>query len=117
MKSPGIRYKKGIKTVDDYIQSFPKGVASKLKTNRKIVKAEAPQAEEGISYHVPAYTLCGMLLSFGAYPNHIAIYPYPSATKTFQKELTHYKTGKGTIRFSLDKPLPILLIRKIVAFE
>ncbi len=108
---------KRFKTVDEYIKAQPKIVAQKLKILRSVIKISAKGATEVISYNMPAYKLNGILLYFAGYPSHIGFYPYPSATKALEKELSKYKTGKSTVRFPLDKPLPINLIKKIVAFR
>lgn len=111
------RYNKNIKTVDGYIKNFPKDIAVKLESIRKIVKKSAPQVEEKISYGMPGYKLGGMLVYFAAWKQHIALYAMPSGTKAFPKELAQYKTSKGTIQFPLDKKLPLGLIEKIVKFR
>ncbi len=106
--------KKGA-TVDAYIKGFPAKVSTRLKAIRKVIRTAAPKAEEKISYNIPAYKLNGVLIYFAAFPRHIGIYPFPSTVKAFQKAAAGYKTGKGSIQFPLDKPLPLPLIRKIVA--
>lgn len=111
------RYNKNLKTVDQYIKSFPKNVSVKLTAIRNIVKKYAPQAEEKISYGMPGYKLGGMLVYFAAWKNHVALYAMPSGTKAFEKELAKYETSKSTVQFPLDKPLPIALITKIVKFR
>ena len=112
-----MRMNKNIKTVDEYIRLFPKSVGAKLKTIRAIIKKAAPKAEEKISYGMPGYKLNDVLIYFAGYEHHIGLYPFPSAIKHFQKELVKYKTSKGTVQFSHDRPLPLLLIRKIVKFR
>lgn len=104
-------------TIDEYIQLFPKDVAARLQTIRKIVKKVAPDAQEVISYAMPAFKLNGLLLYFAAHTNHIGLYPYPSTMKKFQKELKQYKTAKSSIQFLNDKPLPLKLIEEIVKFR
>lgn len=83
---------------------------------RKTIKAMAPRAEERISYQLAAFRLDGrMLVAFGATPSHCAFYLMSSATlEAFRDALTGYDTGKGTIRFQPDKPLPVALMRKLV---
>jgi uncharacterized protein YdhG (YjbR/CyaY superfamily) len=81
-----------------------------------IIKA-APEAEETISYNMPAYKLHGSLVYFAAYSGHIGFYPTPSAIVEFAEELLKYPTAKGTVQFALDQPLPTALIRKIVKFR
>ena len=113
MKATSIKYK----TVDEYIAAFPASTKTILKEIRKTIKQAAPQAEELISYNMPSFTLQGRLVYYAGYKNHIGFYPISSAIKAFQKELSGYKTSKGTIQFSLDRPIPIGLITKIVKFR
>ena len=109
------RYAIRAKTVDAYIKAFPKPVASRLRAIRRIVKKEAKGAEELISYSIPAYKLNGMLIYFAGFAHHVSIYPYTSTmNKLGKKVLSAYQSGRGTLRFGNDKPLPLSLIRKIV---
>ena len=106
------------KTIDEYINSFPEEVRNRLQTLRQVIKEEAPEAEEAIKYRMPTFTLHGNLVYFAAWKNHIALYPITSAMEASMEELSTYKTsGKGTIQFPIDQPLPLPLIRKIVAFR
>jgi uncharacterized protein YdhG (YjbR/CyaY superfamily) len=105
------------KNVDEYISSFPTDIAKKLMQIRKIIKAAAPKAEEGISYRIAGYKYHGMLIFFAAFKNHISVYPAPRETEAFKKELAVYKSGKGTIQFPLDKPIPLNLVSNIVKFR
>jgi len=70
-----------------------------------------------ISYQIPTFILNGMLVSFAAYKKHIGLYPAPRGNEKFKKELSAYEGGKGTVRFSLDKPIPFDLISRIVKFR
>ena len=106
-----------INSVDDYIASFPKNVQSKLKTLRTLVKDLAPEATEKISYGIPSYHLNGRLIYFAAFKKHIGFYPMKSVIGQFKDELTAFDTSAGTIRFSLDKPLPQPLIRRIIRYR
>jgi uncharacterized protein YdhG (YjbR/CyaY superfamily) len=83
------------KTVDEYLSAFPAGTKAILKEFRKTIRQAAPQAEELISYNIPAFTLQGRLVYYAAFKNHIGFYPVSSAIKTFQKDLSGYKTSKG----------------------
>lgn len=103
--------------VDAYIKSFPKDVALKLQSIRGVVRKNAKDAEEVLSYHMPAYKLNGMLVYFAAFKNHIGFYPFSSAIKAFKKDLVKYKTSKGTVQFPFDHSLPLPLIRKIILFR
>jgi uncharacterized protein YdhG (YjbR/CyaY superfamily) len=104
-------------TIDTYIASFPKDVQAILQTLRKTIRASAPQAKECIKYGIPTFTLHGNLVHFGGYKHHIGFYLAPSGIEAFKKELSVYKTAKGSIQFPLDKPLPLALIKKIVALR
>ncbi len=109
--------KKTIKTVDEYIAVQPANVREKLERLRLTIKKAAPKAEEEISYMMPAYKFQGVLVYFGAYQNHIGFYPTGSGISAFKKELSVYEGSKGTVRFPIDKPLPLTLIKKIVRFR
>jgi uncharacterized protein YdhG (YjbR/CyaY superfamily) len=105
------------KTVNEYLAAFPAGTKAMLKEMRKTIKEAAPEAEEVISYNMPAFKLHGMLVYYAGYKAHIGFYPVSSAITAFKKELSGYEQSKGTIRFPLDEPLPLSLISKIVQFR
>jgi len=105
------------KTIDEYIAGFPPDVQEILQKVRTTIRRAAPQAQETISYQMPTFRLEGNLVHFAAFKNHIGLYPTPSGTERFRKELSSYETGKGSIRFPLDKPIPYDLIAKIVKFR
>lgn len=105
-------------SVDDYIAGSPEPARGLLKAMRAIIKAEAPQAEEKLSYGMPYYSLGGRLIYIGAFRDHVSLFPASrSAVEHFKAELAAYKTSAGTIQFPLDKPLPRPLIRKVVRFR
>ena len=104
--------------VDEYINSFPKELTPLLRQIRQVIKLAAPQADEAISYGMPAYKLKGKpLVYFAAFKTHIGFYATPTGHSEFSKELAHYKQGKGSVQFPLDKPMPLDLISNIVAFR
>ena len=103
--------------VDEYIAAFPTATQKLLKQIREIITNAAPDAEEVLSYHMPAYKLHGVLVYFAAYKNHIGFYPGASGIEQFKKEITAYKWAKGSVQFPLHQKLPIALITKIVAFR
>lgn len=106
------------KTVDDYIHSFPEVTSKLLETLRETIREEAPEATEAIKYGMPTFVLHGNLIYFAAWRKHISVYPITPAMEASLDELAEYKTsGKGTIQFPIGKPLPLALIRKIVAFR
>ena len=84
---------------------------------RATIKAAAPEAEEKISYQMPTFALKGNLVHFAAYKNHIGFYPTPSGIEAFKHELSIYEGSKGSVKFPIEKPLPLELISKIVAFR
>ncbi len=106
-----------IKTIDEYIASFPKDVQALLQTMRGIIKKAAPKATETISYGIPTFVQDGNLVHFGGYKNHIGFYPAPNGIEAFKKELSKYEGSKGTVKFALDKPLPAALISQIVKYR
>ncbi len=73
-----------------------------------------PEAQEKIAYGIPTFTFHGNLVHFAGYEKHIGFYPGAAPIKEFAPELKSYETSKGTVRFPIDKPLPMPLIRKIV---
>jgi uncharacterized protein YdhG (YjbR/CyaY superfamily) len=105
------------RTVDEYIQHHSGKVAVHLRQIRQVIRKEAPDAEETISYNMPAYKLNGPLVYFAACANHIGFYPIPSAIAAFRKELQEYTTSKGAIQIPIDEPLPVPLIKQIVKFR
>lgn len=106
------------KSVDDYINSFPDATRTVLETLRETIREAVPEATEAIKYGMPTFVLYGNLVYFAAWKKHISVYPITSAMEESLVELAeHYTSGKGTIQFPLDKPLPLELIRKIVAFR
>jgi uncharacterized protein YdhG (YjbR/CyaY superfamily) len=104
-------------TIDDYIAGFPGDVQQILQQIRQTIRQAAPDAQEKISYQMPAFTLKGNLVYFGAFKNHIGFYPIPSGIEAFKKELSAYEQGKGSVQFPLDKPIPYDLISRIVKFR
>jgi uncharacterized protein YdhG (YjbR/CyaY superfamily) len=105
------------KSTDEYISQFAGKQQKALQEIRKAIKSAAPQAEEVISYSMPAYKLNGMLVYFAGYENHIGFYPTPSGIEAFKKELAIYKSAKGSVQFPIDQPLPLALIKKMVQFR
>lgn len=108
---------KNVKNVDHYISLQPIEIQGKLNQLRKLIKDNAPDALEVISYNMPAYKFNGMLMYFAAHKNHIGLYPMASGIEAFKDELTKYETSKGTVQFSHNKSLPVTLIKKIIQFR
>ena len=109
--------RKVFKTIDEYIATFPKNVQVVLEELRQAVRDSAPEAEEVISYQMPAFKLKGILVWFGAFKNHVGFFPTVSAVETFKEELSDYEVTKGTVRFPLNKPIPFDLVKKMVKFR
>ena len=105
------------KDISEYIAAFSPEVQQLLEKVRTTIQKAAPDATEAISYAMPTFKLNGNLVNFAAFTNHIGFYALPSGNEAFQKELSPYKTGKGSIQFPFDKPLPLGLITKIVHFR
>ncbi len=104
-------------SIDDYIGTFPDDRQALLEDMRATIKAAAPEAEECISYNMPAFALHGILVYFAAQKNHIGFYPTASGIAAFKDELSAYEGTKGAVRFPVDQPLPLELIRRIVQFR
>ncbi len=106
------------KTVDEYISARPAQVQLALQKIRQTVKKAVPEAEEAISYQMPAFKHHGQLLYYAGWKNHYSIYPAAlSVIDAFESELSRYEVSKGTIKFPLDKPVPVALVRKIALFR
>lgn len=111
MKSNQARFN----SIDEYIATFPKDVQKILEQIRRIIKAAAPGAREKISYQIAAFELNGRnLIHFAGWKDHVSLYPIPSGSAAFNKEVSQYAAGKGTLKFPVDKPLPLKLISKVV---
>ena len=104
-------------TIEEYIASYPESTQIILEQVRATIKKAAPEAEEVISYSIPAFKLKGMLVWYGAHPKHIGFYPRASGIEVFMEELAGYKSAKGSVQFPIDKPVPLALITKIVKFR
>jgi uncharacterized protein YdhG (YjbR/CyaY superfamily) len=105
------------KTIDEYIAAFPKNVQIILEKMRQAIREAAPEAEETISYRMPAFRLKGILVYFAAFKNHIGFYPASSAIEVFKEKLSDYEISKGTVRFPINEPIPFGLVREMVEFR
>lgn len=107
-----------MKTVDNYIDGFNGEVRERLMTIRNIIRGVVPDAEESVSYGMPAYKLNGKpLVYFAAFPKHIGFYATPNGHEKFKSEFAAYKQGKGSVQFPHTEPLPEDLIRRVVLFR
>lgn len=104
-------------TIDEYIQTFPNEIQEVLEKIRTTIQKAAPDAKEKISYSMPAFEQNGIVVYFAAFKNHIGLYALPSGHKAFKEELSKYKSGKGSVQFPLNEPMPFDLITKIVKFR
>src|SRR5690349_14056212 len=105
-------------TVDDYINSFDTKKKELLIEFRRRIKKLAPTSIESISYGMPGYKLNNKpLVYFAAFKSHIGFFPTPKGIDALDKETKPYRTGKGTMQFHLDKPIPWGLVEKIVKYK
>ena len=102
------------KDIDTYIARFPANVRAILEKVRTTIRAAAPEAEETISYQMPAFKQHGILVYFAAWKKHIGIYPPVSGDKAVEKAVARYAGPKGNLQFPLDEPIPYGLIERIV---
>lgn len=112
-----MKEKKSIKSIDDYIATFPIKIQEGLKKIRKTIMQAAPQAEEAFAYGVPAIKLNGVVVCYAAFKHHYGFYPMPSGIKAFKQELAAYETSEGTVKFSMAQSIPFDLIEKIVKYR
>jgi uncharacterized protein YdhG (YjbR/CyaY superfamily) len=107
-----------METVDSYIKTFPENIQVLLNQIRATIRENAPDAEESIAYKMPAYKTNGKpLVYFAGFKSHIGFYATPTGHTQFEKELSKYKQGRGSVQFPLDKPMPLALIARIVKFR
>ncbi len=111
--------RKRVSSVREYIASKPRESRATLEAVRQAIRRAIPQAEEGLAYQVPAYTLNGVgVLYFAGWKSHYSLYPASDVlAQAFAKELAPYERSKGTIRFPLSEPVPVRLIEKIAKFR
>lgn len=105
------------KNIDEYIAEFPEDIQLILQNLRATIRSAAPEAEETISYRMPAFRQNGVLVYFAACTNHIGFYPTLSPIVAFKKELAHYKQSKGAVQFPIDEPIQVDLVKRIVEFR
>ncbi|RYU97380.1 iron chaperone [Emticicia agri] len=105
------------RNIDEYLIDFPEATQEILQKIRALVHELAPEAKEAIKYAIPTFVLNGNLVHFAGYKNHIGFYPAPTGTEAFKEDLAPYKTGKGSVQFQLNEPIPYDLIKKIVQFR
>ena len=105
-------------SIDEYIATFPEEVQKILEDIRSIIKAISPDAKEKISYQIPCFELNGRnLVHFAGWNRHISMYPVPAGDEAFEKKIAKYVSGRGTLKFPLDEPIPLELIGEVVKFR
>jgi uncharacterized protein YdhG (YjbR/CyaY superfamily) len=102
--------------VDAYLAKVPEPARTTLGKLRTTIRSVVPsEATEGLSYGMPAFHYKGALVAYAAFKNHCSFFPMQaSLTDEMQEELKGYRTSKGTLQFSQDKPLPAPLVKKMV---
>lgn len=106
-----------ITSIDAFIASAPPESREKMKQLRSLLKRLAPQAEETIAYGIPTLKLNGNLVHFSGYKSHLGFYPGADGIEHFHKEISGYKSAKGSVQFPLNEPLPVQLITEILKFR
>lgn len=103
-------------TVDEYINTFPSETREILQKIREMIRKLAPRALELISYQIPAYKLGkGYYIYFSGWKDHISLYPVPKGSDESMEKITPFRTGKGTLQFKLDQPIPYGIIENVIA--
>jgi uncharacterized protein YdhG (YjbR/CyaY superfamily) len=100
-------------TVAEYIAAADKAARPKLRELRKCIRAAAPGAKEELKWSMPAYSYKRILVMFAAFKNHVSLFPGTPTVRAFKQELAKHDTSGSTVRFPLDQPLPLPLIRKL----
>lgn len=130
MKEAGLSFQRSVKeskprnempenkkdVIGGYIERFPEKTQKALTLVRNAIRETAPGATETIKYGMPAYVLKGNLVFFAGYKNHVGLYPVPVKEPSFEKILSRYKTGRGSVQFPLDGPMPVSLVKRIVKY-
>lgn len=107
--------KTNFQSIDEYIAACPVETHERLQAIRAAIKKLAPEAKEKISYQIAAFELNGKnLIHFAGWKKHISLYPIPAGDEAFEEAASKYADGKGTMKFPLDEPMPIKLVRQII---
>jgi uncharacterized protein YdhG (YjbR/CyaY superfamily) len=104
-------------TMDEYIEAAPEQAREKLRELRALLKKVAPKATESLKWGSPVFEEGRILFSYSAHKSHLNFSPTGPALEPFKEELAKYKTGKDTVQFPYDKPLPKALIRRIASYR
>jgi len=106
-----------VENIDQFIAQYPPDIQEILQKVRQTIHEAVPNAKEKIAYGIPTFTLEGNLVHFSAFTNHIGFYPDPRGIEQFIEKLAKYRSGKGTIQFPLDEPIPYDLIREVTLWR
>ena len=107
--------KTNFQSIDEYIAACPSDSQDYLRQIRKLIRSLVPDAKEKISYQMAAFERNGKnLIHFAGWKQHVSLYPVPAGSEAFERQIAKYAGGKGTLKFSLDEPLPIKLIERVV---
>ena len=105
-------------SINEYVSSLPENAQKAMSEIIVMIKDVVPDAEEHISYNMPAFKVNGeYFVHFSAWKNHIGMYPIPAGNEAFQKQIEPYRSAKSSLNFPLDKPMPIKLIEKVIKFR
>ena len=105
-------------SINEYVSSLPENAQKAMSEIIATIKVKVPNAEESISYNMPAFKVNGeYFVHFSAWKNHIGMYPIPAGNEAFQKQIESYRSAKSSLNFPLDKPMPIKLIEKVIKFR
>lgn len=105
-------------SVEEYLAQFDGDVRARLEAMRATITATAPEADESISYGMPAYKLSGRpLVYFAGYAGHVGFYATPTGHEAFAEDFATYPQGKGSVQFPHTRPLPLDLVRRVVQFR
>ena len=105
-------------SINEYVSTLPENAQMAMREIIASIKARVPNAEEHISYNMPAFKVNGeYFVHFSAWKNHIGMYPIPAGNEAFQKQIEQYRSAKSSLNFPLDKPMPIKLIEKFIKFR
>jgi uncharacterized protein YdhG (YjbR/CyaY superfamily) len=105
-------------SINEYISTLPENAQKAVEEIIMTIKTMVPNAEERISYNMPAFKVNGeYFIHFSAWKNHIGMYPIPAGNEAFQKQIEPYRSAKSSLNFPLNKPMPIKLIEKFIKFR
>lgn len=105
-------------SISEYVSTLPENAQEAMGEIIATIKANVPDAEEHISYNMPAFKVHGeYFIHFSAWKNHIGMYPIPAGNEAFQKQIEPYRSAKSSLNFPLAQPMPIKLIEKVIKFR